>query len=86
MHNAFAQEVRVRVVSFFNRENLKMACNQEQRVRELAYQIWEQAGYPCSNGVEFWLQAESELAPVQCKTEPKTVRTAAKVSASGKKK
>lgn len=66
-----------------------MACNQEQRVRELAYQIWEQAGYPCSDGVEFWLQAEAELTNVQpAKPEKtaKTTRTAAKVSAGSKKK
>lgn len=63
-----------------------MACNQEQRVRELAYQIWEQAGYPCSDGVEFWLQAEAELTPAQRKTEPKLAKAAAKVSASSKKK
>jgi hypothetical protein len=64
-----------------------MARNQEQRVRELAYQIWEQAGYPCSDGVEFWLQAEAELStsPKSEKTTT-TTRAAAKVSAGSKKK
>jgi hypothetical protein len=33
----------------------------EDRIRELAYLKWETAGYPQSNGVEFWLQAEEEL-------------------------
>lgn len=34
-------------------------------IREAAYYKWEAAGCPCGDGVEFWLQAEAELA-----TEP----------------
>ena len=63
-----------------------MACNQEQKVRELAYQIWEKAGYPCSDGVQFWLQAEAELTSVQPKTAKTAAKTAAKVNAGSKKK
>jgi hypothetical protein len=32
-----------------------------QRIRETAYYKWEAAGSPCSDGVEFWLQAEAEI-------------------------
>ena len=35
-------------------------CPQDE-IRERAYHNWENAGYPCSNGVEFWLQAEAQL-------------------------
>lgn len=33
----------------------------EHAVRELAYHKWEEAGRPDGDGVEFWLDAESEL-------------------------
>jgi hypothetical protein len=33
----------------------------EQQIRELAYQKWEAAGAPPSDGVQFWLEAEEEL-------------------------
>jgi hypothetical protein len=35
---------------------------QEDEVRERAYVIWEEAGRPESDGVEFWLKAEQELS------------------------
>ena len=34
---------------------------QEQAIRELAYSKWEEAGYPAGDGVNFWLEAETEL-------------------------
>lgn len=34
----------------------------EQRIRERAYQLWEQAGRPDGKEVEHWLQAEREIA------------------------
>ena len=34
----------------------------EQRVRERAYRIWEEAGRPEGQAFEHWLQAESEVA------------------------
>lgn len=33
----------------------------EQRVRERAYQIWEETGRPEGKSVEHWLQAEGEI-------------------------
>ena len=33
-----------------------------EKIRELAHSKWEAAGCPCGDGVEFWLQAETELA------------------------
>ena len=34
----------------------------EQTVRDLAYLKWTDAGCPHGDGVEFWLEAERELA------------------------
>ena len=32
-----------------------------QAIREKAYLLWEEAGRPESDGVEFWLRAEQDL-------------------------
>jgi len=32
-----------------------------EKVRELAYYKWERAGYPSGDGLNFWLEAETEL-------------------------
>lgn len=34
----------------------------EEIVREKAYILWEEAGKPEGDGIEFWLLAEQELA------------------------
>lgn len=34
-------------------------------IREKAYLLWEEAGRPDGDGVEFWLKAETELADPQ---------------------
>jgi hypothetical protein len=34
----------------------------EEAIRARAYQLWEAAGRPDGEGVEFWLEAERELA------------------------
>lgn len=36
--------------------------NIEDSVRERAYLLWEAAGRPDGDGVEFWLKAEEELS------------------------
>ena len=33
----------------------------DEAVRARAYSLWEAAGYPEGDGVEFWLRAEQEL-------------------------
>ena len=33
----------------------------EDEVRELAYKLWEAAGSPEGDGVQYWLEAETEL-------------------------
>lgn len=35
-------------------------CHEE--ISKLAYEKWEAAGYPASDGIEFWLEAEAELS------------------------
>lgn len=38
----------------------------EGRIRELAYLKWERAGCPPGDGVNFWCEAEAELAGEGC--------------------
>lgn len=33
----------------------------EDEVRELAYRLWEEAGRPEGDGIEFWVRAETAL-------------------------
>jgi len=33
----------------------------QDSVRERAYLLWEKAGYPIGDGVDFWITAEQEL-------------------------
>ena len=58
----------------------------EEKVRELAYQKWEKAGYPTGDGVCFWLEAERELSDCPTNHVPKAVKKAAKASPSVGKK
>jgi len=46
-----------------------------EEICELAYSKWEQAGRPCGDGKEFWLQAESELTSSNSKSKSKTSTT-----------
>jgi Protein of unknown function (DUF2934) len=39
-------------------------------IREAAYQKWEAAGYPESNGIEFWLAAEREYLAAHAMPDP----------------
>lgn len=38
----------------------------EAEIRTLAYQKWEEAGRPEGDGVQFWVEAESEIKQQQC--------------------
>ena len=35
----------------------------DDEIRERAYQLWNAAGWPACDGVEFWYKAERELRP-----------------------
>jgi len=41
-----------------------MSSLQQDReaIEKLAYQKWQEAGCPTGDGVEFWVQAEAEVA------------------------
>lgn len=52
-----------------------MADN-EQRIRERAYQLWEQAGCPHGRDGEFWLTAQAELAAPKAAPQPVASKTA----------
>lgn len=47
---------------FANKEEPTILDNIEETVRERAYLLWEAAGRPEGDGVEFWLRAEEELS------------------------
>jgi hypothetical protein len=40
---------------------MKNGAPTEEAVRSRAYALWEAAGFPEGDGVEFWLRAEQEL-------------------------
>ncbi len=40
----------------------------DQQIRQLAYKKWEEAGHPTGDGVNFWLEAETELKQIQSNT------------------
>jgi hypothetical protein len=33
--------------------------NREEQIRQLAYRLWQEAGYPEGDGVQHWLKAEA---------------------------
>lgn len=47
----------------------------EDRVRERAYQLWEQAGCPDGRSAEFWHQAASEVGTEKIEDKLKLPRT-----------
>lgn len=58
----------------------------DQKIRELAYRKWEEAGYPHGDGVNFWLEAENYLKEVQGgRSKSKPSKVAAKTSTKGAK-
>ena len=48
---------------------------QEDAIRARAYALWQQAGEPDGDGVEFWLRAEQELRNPRESRESKVVRS-----------
>ena len=47
------------------------ANDQNEMIRQAAYQKWEAAGCPDSDGVEFWLAAEAELTSSNRPSKPR---------------
>lgn len=63
-------------------KEMKMACNMEDKVRELAYLMAEKEGFQgCP--VSYWLAAEQELTPC---TAPKAKKVAPKKKPATKKR
>lgn len=56
-----------KTLSMFNKDKENMTYESltyeslRQKVRELAYSKWEQAGHPWGRDKEFWIEAEKEL-------------------------
>jgi hypothetical protein len=48
----YAEELRHRLVQMMRRP----------KVRARAYELWEQAGHPPDRDLEFWLEAERQIA------------------------
>jgi hypothetical protein len=51
----FAEELRQKLTKMMRRP----------KVRARAYQLWEQAGHPSGQDVEFWLEAERQIEEEQ---------------------
>lgn len=47
------------IFSMFVRASV--AAPTEEDIRERAYRLWEEAGRPEGDGVEFWVRAEEDL-------------------------
>ena len=45
----------------FNPDQVPTLEQCQQQVRELAYELWEAAGYPEGDGSDFWVEAEKQL-------------------------
>ena len=70
-HVACSGEVLTTNLDFWYAENYELSCtftNEEsmsqtltERIQERAYLLWEQAGRPETDGLEFWQRAEAEL-------------------------
>src|SRR5690349_13529849 len=43
------------------RVTMAMGMSRQDRIRERAYQLWEQAGRPSGRDLEHWARAEAEL-------------------------
>ena len=43
-------------------EEVVMAADREQLIRQRAYAIWEQDGYPDDRSLDHWLRAQAEIA------------------------
>ena len=48
-----------------NQTQQQMHDAYEEAIRDLAYRKWEEAGSPCGDGVNFWLEAEQEVMAFQ---------------------
>jgi hypothetical protein len=53
----FLDAVKTMIESTFTTNNHP----NEEEVRERAYLLWEEAGRPEGDGVDFWVQAEQQL-------------------------
>lgn len=47
--------------NIFSTGQTEVKAPSQDEIREKAYVLWEEAGRPDSDGIEFWLRAEVEL-------------------------
>jgi Protein of unknown function (DUF2934) len=57
---------------FAGNAEASMAQVEEQKIRERAYELWEQAGKPKGKQEHFWLEAERQLEEGRIAHELKT--------------
>jgi len=53
------------VIQAATSELLSQQMLEENKIRELAYLIWQAAGEPAGDGVQFWLEAQRQLAQTE---------------------
>ena len=53
-----------------------MTCDsREHAIREMAYAMWEQAGRPSGDGLDFWLQAEKSVQTISSAEKASDIQT-----------
>ena len=55
-----------KTVVFVRGEGQAVKSQINDAIRQLAYQKWEEAGRPETDGVSFWLEAEREFLQEEC--------------------
>lgn len=50
----------------------QMMDRYEEAIRDLAYRLWEEAGCPCCDGLDFWVEAEKIVFPARAAVLPKS--------------
>ena len=63
-----------------------MEVERDEQIRELAYRIWQEEGYPHGYEVQHWLKAEALwLEEHRARTAPKQTKATAKKSNAPKR-
>ncbi|MBI5162450.1 MAG: DUF2934 domain-containing protein [Magnetospirillum sp.] len=55
-----------------------MDSDQDEKIREIAYRLWEEAGRPAGRDLDIWLEAEAAAGKPAAKAKPATAKAPAK--------
>ncbi len=54
-----------------SRTSQQLLDRYEEAIRDLAYRLWEKAGRPSGDGLDFWVEAENTILPARAAVLPK---------------